>query len=214
MWYILIILIVALILSARSLENFTSNKQVNCTPPQKKINKCIYNFDGEWSTCPSNSLYPGEKCYKCPWKRPGLTLTDDPKCCRNKCFKSNRKPTGIPYYCEQHSICIKKYANSPKDMSCGIYTLYGNPAKIFPTFNQCSDHVYKFNNLNKEQCLTTNGSGWCTDYRGDGICTRGTPEGPTNQIRYNTCFVNQKTNRNSWIYGYDDPHKVLRNSSI
>ena len=85
-------------------------------------------------------------------------------------------------------------------MTCGIYTLYGNPAKIYPTFNDCKKNVYKFTNLNKEQCLNTNHAGWCTDYRGKGICVPGTPEGPTNQLRYFTCFPNQRGSKNAWSY--------------
>ncbi len=212
MWYIILFLIIIYILINYIQENFVSNRN-KCSEPKKKTDNC-FPFKAKWSICPEGTLNAGIKCCKCHWKRPGLNLKIDPECCRNKCNKINIKPTGIPYYCKQHQVCIKKYTKSLNDRFCGYYTLYNTAAKIYDTLDQCRNDVFKFSNLNKEQCLNTNGAGWCTDYLGEGICVTGTPVGPLDTIRYDTCFPNQITNRNSWIPGYRDPYLILRNANI
>ena len=199
------------------IENFNNNKKscyqlVDCAPPKKTKRDRLYEFNYQESHCPSHSLHPGEKCLHCPWKRPGLDVNDNPKCCRNKCYKKKEK--GIPYYCEQYGICVKKYQKPGERKFCGFYTLYNTPAKIYNSFKQCKNDLNIYQNLNKDECLNTNGAGWCTDYRGTGLCVPGTPEGPTDPVRYDTCYVNQISNKNSWTPGFYDPHIILRNSHI
>jgi hypothetical protein len=195
-WLLFLIIFIIIIL-------YISKYNENFKCKEKKINnECDFRFYYYPSFCSSYSLNPKKKCIKCPYKRVGLTINDNPKCCRNICYKYKKKNKGIPYYCERYNNCIKKYAKSVNDMNCGKYMLYGNSAKIFKNMNECKNYVYKFNNLNKEKCLKTNGAGWCTDFKGDGICVRGTPEGPLDQVRYNMCLPNQRNKKNAWIY-YD-----------
>lgn len=174
---------------------------VDCTDPKNRKNKkCQYQFRGSWIRCPKGTLNEGELCYDCPWKRPGLNLLPDSGCCQNKCCKRKKKNLGIPYYCRRYGTCIKKYS---KDgcRSCGMQTLYNTPAKIFDTLEECRYDVNPYAHLNKEECLKQTSAGWCTDYLGNGVCVPGTPEGPIDQLRWDTCYVNQRSDKNSWNGG-------------
>lgn len=192
--YILLLIILILILIPISTkiyfqENFGENNR-----------KCLYKFNGKWSVCPENSLYPNEKCYQCPWERPYLNYKSNENCCYKKCYY--KRPTGVPYYCHigVKDTCIKKYADNKEDRYCGYHKLYQVPAKIYNTLEECK-YSNPYRDLNKKQCLETNGVGWCTDYLGEGICVRGTPQGPINQMKYYQCYPNQyRTNNNSWTY--------------
>ncbi len=221
MWYLILFLFLVyyLLMSTKNNENYISRynrcyETVDCSKKKKKIDKCIFPFRGEWTKCGSDTRNAGEKCYKCPWKRPGLDLKSTSHCCQNKCNNVKVKPTGIPYYCKDYQVCIKKYANSPKERVCGLYMLYNTPAKIYNTLNECNNDVLPYIHLNKEQCLNTTDAGWCTDYLGKGVCVSGTPVGPTDTVRFDTCFPNQITNKNSWTPGYLDSSMVLRNAYI
>lgn len=188
-------------------------KILNCKIPQEPHDKCMYKFRGEWISCPNDKNI---KCYTCPWKRPGLDLESDEHCCDKKCCAHSipKNINNIPYYCEQYGICKKKFADSFNNMWCGMRTLYNTPAPIYRNEKECKNNLFKYFNLNKNECLNTNGAGWCTNYKGDGVCVPGTPEGPTDQVRYDFCFVNQTGNRNSWTPGFNDPNSVLTNWSI
>lgn len=126
--------------------------------------------------------------------------------CQNKIKKNNDRCISKfdlkPYYCKYHDMCIKKYSKFDDDRYCGFYMLYDYPAIIYNSFEECNNNLNIYSRLNKNQCLKTSDAGWCTDYRGDGLCVPGTPEGPINQIRYNMCIPNQRSNKNSWKY-YD-----------
>ncbi len=145
MLYIFIILIVLYILSNIQ-ENFI------CPKPHVIPRKCTYKFNGEWTKCPNNSLYPGEKCYACPWKRPGLDFKDNSYCCHRKCFERKESPTGDPYYCEntRGDGCVKKYSND--DTYCIMHMLYNVPAKVYDTLRECQYSLNKYKNLSKEKC--------------------------------------------------------------
>lgn len=178
------------------IEKFQSN---DCSKPIDK-RKCLYKFNGKWTTCPTNSLYPNERCYQCPWKRPYLNHKSREHCCYNKCYK--KKPTGTPYYCQigVEDTCIKKYTNNKNNRYCGFHTMYETPAKIYNTLEECQNSN-PYRNYTKEQCLKTNGVGWCSDYLGEGICVAGTPVGPKNMMKYYQCYPNQyRTDKNSWTY--------------
>lgn len=195
--YIIILLIILILLNIQ--ENFINQK---CSPPYTPQKKCTYKFNGEWSKCPSLSLYPGEKCYSCPWKRPGLDYKSTSHCCHNKCFERKKIKMGDPYYCENSrgSGCFIKYAKNYNNRTCGMRMLYNTPIKPHDTLEECEYSLNKYKNLTKKQCLDKTGAGWCTDYLGEGLCVPGTPLGPNNLIKYYTCFPNQRTNKNSWIY--------------
>ncbi len=183
------------------------NKMIDCSPPKKTKRKCLFESKYSEGKCPSHSLHPGKKCINCPWKRPNLDVDIDPNCCRNKCYQREEK--GVPYYCEQYGICVKKYQKPGEKKFCGFYQLYNEPAKIYNNFKQCKYDLNIYQNLNKNECLNTNGAGWCTDYLGNGLCVPGTPEGPTDMVRYDMCYVNQRSDKNSWTPGFSESHKIL-----
>jgi hypothetical protein len=186
-YYILFIILIAILIFHNKNEEFKDVCDLHPTGIYK-------------TTCPKNSLYPNKICDHCPWKRPNLDLESEEKCCKNKCNQKKCIPIGKPYYCKYQSICTKKYASNDKNKYCGFYTLYNNPAKIYNTLEECKTCENPYERLKKKECLAETNAGWCTDYRGIGLCVPGTPEGPNNMIRYNMCYPNQKSNINSWIY--------------
>ena len=190
MWIYIIIFIVLSILSINYNELFTNKKR--CPYPEK-------NYP---SKCDKNTLHPNMPCLHCEYRRPHLTVYDNPLCCRNLCYY--RKPIGKPYYCKDHQACMVKYAINDEDRYCGFNRLNTLPEKIYDTQNECLRDLNPFQNLSKNECLNRTDTGWCTDFLGEGLCVQGTPTGPTDMVRYNMCYVNQwneTEGRNRWFYG-------------
>lgn len=217
---IIILYIIYIIVRNNNYEYFSCHHKkcfhvINCKQHKKDNSRkgCIYQFNSYTTTCPNDSPNFGEKCLHCPYKRPGIDPNDNPECCRNKCYQKQKK-IGIPYYCKKDGICIQKMQGKNQNKYCGYYTLYNTPAKIYNTFQECRNDLNIYKDLDKDQCLNTNGAGWCTDYRGIGLCVPGTPVGPDDAARYFMCYPNQVTNKNSWTPGHYDPNMVLRNQLI
>lgn len=211
---IMFCILIAILFSRKSIESFGDCKNcyqiIDCNDPKEKDKKCQYRFRGSWIKCPKGTLNEDQICYDCPWKRPGLDLLPDTGCCDKKCCRREKKDLGVPYYCRRYGTCIKKYSKDGKCKSCGMQTLYNIPAKIFDTLEACRNYINPYAKLNKEECLKQTSAGWCTDYLGNGVCVPGTPEGPIDQLRWDTCYVNQRTDKNSWQGGQPIPKGELK----
>jgi len=116
------------------------------------------------------------------------------------------------YYCYSYCKkgCIRRNFNplEPWKNTCGENGLSQVPLDVFLSKDECIAKNFPCNSLSKEQCLSNQKCGYCTNSSGQGFCFESTTVGPLDPTI--PCVPDREKPTNAFFKGHLDPFDGIK----